>query len=56
VLYLEKNLQVRVGDILEGSIAIRQATENFRELDIKVSYHINCPTCKEDFTNMYKLR
>ena len=56
VLYLEKDLRVRVGDILEGSIAVRQSKENFRELDIKISYHIDAGTCKEDFTNMYKLR
>ena len=47
---------MRVGDILEGSIAVRQSKDNFRELDIKISYHIEAGTCKEDFINMYKLR
>jgi protein arginine N-methyltransferase 1 len=57
VLYLEKDLIVREGDVLEGSIAIRQSEANFRELDIKVSYHIDTPCAgKEDFINMYKLR
>jgi len=57
VLYLEKDLNVNVGDVLEGSIAIRQSKENFRELDIKISYHMeNSAGGKEDFVNMYKLR
>ena len=50
-------MSVNVGDVLEGSIAVRQAKENFRELDIKISYHIDSQACgKEDFVNMYKLR
>jgi protein arginine N-methyltransferase 1 len=57
VLYLEKDLNVNVGDVLEGSVAIRQSKENFRELDIKISYHMeNSANGKEDFINMYKLR
>jgi len=57
VLYLEKDLNVNVGDLLEGSIAIRQSKVNFRELDIKISYHMEFSAGgKEDFVNMYKLR
>jgi len=56
VLYLEHDLKVKKGDVLSGSIAVRKSTTNFRELDIKVSYHINTDHIKRDFTNMYKLR
>lgn len=41
VLYLEKPLDVRKGDTLYGSIATRQDSVNFRELNIKVSFHID---------------
>jgi type I protein arginine methyltransferase len=56
VLYLEHDLSVGKGDVLSGSIAIRKSLANFREMDIKVSYHINTDSVKRDFTNMYKLR
>merc|ERR1712166_585934 len=56
VFYLEHDLAVNVGDQLKGSIALRQSKVNFRELDIKISYHINGDLVKRDFTNMYKLR
>jgi protein arginine N-methyltransferase 1 len=56
VLYLEHDLQCQKGDVLSGSIAVRKSASNFREMDIKVSYHINTDHIKRDFTNMYKLR
>ena len=56
VLYLEHDLTVQKGDVLSGSIAVRKSLTNFRELDIKVSYHINTDTMKRDFVNLYKLR
>ena len=40
VLYLERPIEVRKGDTLYGSIAVRQDKVNFRELNIKVSYHM----------------
>ena len=43
VLYLEKPLRVQVGDILYGSIAVRQDRKNFRELNIKMSFHMEPP-------------
>ena len=36
-------------DILHGSIACRKSTKNFRELDIKISYHIDNNSNKKDF-------
>lgn len=56
VFYSQWNLQVNRGDILHGSIACRQAKKNKRELDIKISYHIDNDENKRDFVNMYKLR
>ena len=41
VFYLEHDLDVRIGDVLYGSIASRKSKTNFRELDIKISYHID---------------
>jgi len=40
VLYLEKPLRVQAGDVLYGSIAVRQDRKNFRELNIKMSFHM----------------
>ena len=56
VFYLEHDLEVRKGDVIHGSIANRKSKTNFRELDIKISYHINSNNLKRDFTSMYKLR
>jgi hypothetical protein len=53
---LEEDLDAKIGDTLTGSIAVRQSKENFRELDIKISYHMNGKVCKKDFINQYKLR
>jgi len=56
VFYLDQNLIVRPGDKLHGSIAVRKSKTNFRELDIKISYHINAPQCNKDFVQMYKFK
>ena len=56
VFYCEKDMQVKKGDILEGSFACRQSKDNFRELDIKISYHIDTSSCKHDYYNLYKLK
>lgn len=37
--YLEHPITVRKGDTLHGSIAVRKSKTNFRELDVKISYH-----------------
>jgi len=41
VFYLERPLNVRKGDVLYGSLACRQDRKNFRELNIKMSYHFD---------------
>ena len=56
VFYLEHDLDVRTGDVISGSIACRKSRTNFRELDIKISYHIEEVQVKRDFVNMYKLK
>ncbi len=56
VFYSSYDMKVFKGDILYGSIANRKSLSNFRELDIKISYHIDNDTNKKDFVNMYKLR
>jgi protein arginine N-methyltransferase 1 len=49
IFYLEDSLSVRKGDTLYGSIATRQDKTNFRELNIKVSYHIDAVQCKKHY-------
>lgn len=56
VFYTEQDIDVRQGDTISGSIAVRQSKTNFRELDIKISYHIDTPIQKKEFVNMYKLK
>jgi type I protein arginine methyltransferase len=56
VFYSSQDMIVNRGDTLHGSIACRQSLNNKRELDIKISYHIDNDDNKRDFTNLYKLR
>jgi len=56
VFYLEQDIQAKRGDTIFGSIANRKSLKNFRELDIKISYHINNDRIKKDSVSMYKLR
>ena len=56
VFYMEHDIDVRQGDVLHGSINCRKSKSNFRELDIKISYHIEAAQVKRDFINMYKLK
>ncbi len=56
VFYLDNPLKVEQGEVLKGSIASRKSKTNFRELDIKFSYHFDGKHHQEDFVQMYKLR
>lgn len=56
IYYTKHNLSVQRDDILYGSIAVRKSKSNFRELDIKISYHIDNDINKKDFVCLYKLR
>jgi len=39
VFYLEEEIRMEKGDKLRGSIACKKSPANFRELDIKISFH-----------------
>jgi len=57
--FVDEPFQVRKGDVLKGSIAVRQSKSNFRELDVKISYHYESashPELKKDFVQMYKVK
>jgi type I protein arginine methyltransferase len=41
IFYIDRACYVKEGDSLTGSIAVRQAKENHREIDVKVSYHFS---------------
>ena len=56
VFYMQNDIDVKSGDVIKGSIANRKSLVNFRELDIKISYHIENERQKVDMVNMYKLR
>ncbi len=54
---MEKDLWVQKGDVLYGSIAVRKSTSNFRDLDVKISYHYDgMPSGHIGFTNLYKVK
>lgn len=54
VFYTTKDFEVKRDDVIYGSIANRKSASNFRELDIKISYHHD--RSKTNDLNMYKLR
>ena len=57
VFYMEQDLDVREGDTIYGSVACRQSKANFRELDLKISYHYdNGPKGNVQFKNLYKIK
>jgi type I protein arginine methyltransferase len=41
VFYFDDTINVKKGDKLSGSIAVRKSRQNFRELDVKISYHFD---------------
>jgi len=56
VFYMQNDLVLKKGDVITGSIANRKSLKNFRELDIKISYHVDNDRQKKDSVCMYKLR
>ena len=40
IFYTKNDLKVNKGDIVTGSIAVKKAKINFRQLDIKISYNV----------------
>lgn len=45
-----------LGEILKGSIAVRKSNLNFRELDVKISYHFQGTSGNKDWYQLYKIR
>jgi hypothetical protein len=56
VFYMEKELIVRKGEVLKGSIAVRKSKSNFREIDVKISYHFEGSQCTQHFVQLYKVK
>ncbi|CDW87258.1 protein arginine n-methyltransferase [Stylonychia lemnae] len=57
--YTDRTLEAFKGDTLYGSIAVKQSKGNFRELDVKISYHFRSKhnsKNNEDFEQLYKVR
>ena len=56
IFYTDKDVEVKKGDVVTGSIAVRKAVVNFRQIDVKISYHINNQKGKEDWYQLYKIQ
>lgn len=41
IFYIHIASYVKEGDKLSGSIAVRQSKENYRDLDVKISFHFS---------------
>jgi len=54
--YTEKDISVSRGDVISGSIAVRKSKSNFRELDVKISYHLKGLYSNNSFYQLYKIR
>jgi len=55
VLYLNDVLPVKKGDQIWGSIAVKKAEKNVRELDIKLSYHSSSNSTQPAKPQYYRL-
>lgn len=56
MLYLEKPISVRKGDVVYGSIANRKDRKNFRELNIKASFHLDSAHGSHHSEQQYKFK
>ena len=55
IFYSKKNVNVKKDDVLKGSIAVRKAKENYRALDIKISFHFEGKDKDDKEYNWYQL-
>ena len=55
VFYVKKDFAVNKGDKVTGSIAVRKSLTNFRQLDIKISYHVDNGNKDNEENNWYQL-
>jgi len=56
IFYLNKPIKATKGNTLSGSIAVKKSEENFRELDIKLSFHYRDDKEDINYVQLYKLR
>jgi hypothetical protein len=56
IFYSENDFRIEKGDVIKGAIATRKSHDNFRALDVKVSYHTNGRNGKRDLVQQYKIR
>ncbi len=56
VFYTDFDLYVEKGEVLKGSIAVKKSNFNFRELDVKMSFHFNGRNTSRDWYQLYKIR
>ncbi len=56
IFYTDFDLFVEKGEILKGSIAAQKSKSNFREIDVKLSYHIKGRYGNKDWCQLYKVR
>ena len=56
VFYLDKPIKVTKGDTVYGSIANRKDRKNFRELNIKISFHHENRQTSQHHEQQYKFR
>jgi len=54
VFYLDDEIAIKKGEQLKGSILVKKDTKNPRELNIKISYHLNEENRKLDGLQYYK--
>ena len=55
IFYLKKDVNVNRHNFLKGSIAVRKSHVNFREFDVKISYHFVSKDKNEEKENWYQL-
>ena len=56
IFYLSTPINATKGNVIEGSIAVRRSEENFRDLDIKISFHYRDDREDANYMQIYKLR
>ena len=56
IFYTDNDIFVDKGDILKGSLAVRKSNANFRELDIKMSFHIQNRMSDKHWYQLFKIR
>jgi protein arginine N-methyltransferase 1 len=56
IFYLSQPFVAKKDSVLNGSIAVRRSRANFRDLDIKLSFHFTEGETAVNFAQMYKLR